>query len=696
MSSALLEAFLNEMRAALESAEAPYDPAAKVDLADVVVHGRALLEDPAPEALAAAAAELDSSIRILRRRNLPIGQLVSLGNELQEALLAAVASETQREAHEHAHSVSERMLVELEQQNATPSELADRLGVDISQISRAARALRDDGLIEVDPATGDRRRRIYRAIQNRSADRRRWSWRIFAERLPALRADDVYSDLLPGRVGDRLSAEAMAGVCAAFREDLFSGRYVPTPAHEVEIPKPSGGVRPAAALRYADRLAYAALVERCRPEIEASMVSEREVLWPRGLRRDKQWIALEGFVNQSGASHVLSVDIQSFYDSIRHDILAESLTQAGCDETVVSAMNEWLGTVMGDLKRGLPQGLTASDPLATVVLTPLDIALHSAGFRYVRHGDDLRVLGSRSEVTDAARLIRKELRSLELTINDDKTRVLCHATYMDRRSEVSSAVREYLDASDHVERHSAIFQLLDALGADDELSWSWYHETLSVRDVMESVGTPWDPSDTSALMILLKEVAAAEEASARLKQRWENLRSQSGTVLMRAGISLLAAAGAAEPAAELEAAVVARPEYADALSTYIETAAPSNPTAVAGLLQRIEETGETSGAQWLRFYEALGEAGKSGEFDNLARTHLHSTAGGWMRRLRAARFMALHGKLDANWLPEFSTEAPTALRDDVLDLTRRVAPFSLEDAAKDEGATVAALLAATA
>lgn len=696
MNGALLDAFLSEMRAALEGLAAVDDGSAGASFADAVAHGRALLEDPAAETLTAAAAELASSVRILQRRGLPVDELVSLGDELQAALLATVTSETRREAREYAHSVGERMLVELEQQTASPTELAARLGVDISQISRAARVLRDGGLIEVDQATSDRRRRSYRVVRGGSAIRRRWSWQIFAERLPTLCADDVYSDLLPGRVGDHLSTASMTTVCAAFRDDLFSGRYVPTPAHEAEIPKTSGGFRPAAALRFADRLVYAVLVERCRPEIEASLVSEREVLWPRGLRRDKQWVALEGFVNQSDATHVLAVDIQSFYDSIGHDVLTDALARADCDETVVSALGEWLGTVMGDRKRGLPQGLIASDPLATAVLAPLDAALRSAGFRFVRHGDDLRVLGSFSDVADAARLIRKELRSLELTINDDKTRMLRHATYMGRRSEVSAAVREYLDASDHVERHSTIFQLLDALGASDELSWGWYHETLSVSDVMESIGAPWDPSDTTALVILLKEVAAAEEASARFEQWWKGIRAQSNTVLMRAGISLLSVAGAAEPATELEAAVVARPEYADALSTYIETAAPSNPSAVAGLLQRIEESGVTSSAQWLRFYDALGSAGESGEFDDLAQTHLRSADGGWMRRLRAARFMAHRGKLDADYISEISTEAPTALRDDVLDLTRHVSPFSFSDVAKHEGATTAALLAATA
>ena len=695
MTNSVLDAFLNEMRAALAGTETANSVAMSGELADVIVRGRALLNDPAPEALAAAAAELDSSIHILRRRNLPFNELVSFRDDLQEALSAALTSENWRATREYSHTIGERMLAELDRRSASPTELAERLNVDISQISRAARMLRNHELIEVDHATGDRRRRIYRSVRENSATRRRWSWHTFVERLPTLRADDVRSDLLPGRVGDRLPAAEMAAVCAAFRDDLFEGRYAPTAAHEEETPKTSGGVRPAAALRIDDRLAYAALVERCRSEIEASLVSEREVLWPRGLRRDKQWTALEGFVNQSDATHVLSVDIQSFYDSIRHDILAEALTRAGCDETVVSALSEWLGTVMGDLKRGLPQGLAASDPLATVVLAPLDMALRSAGFSYARHGDDIRVLGSSSDVADAERLIRQMLRSLELNINDDKTRKLHHATYMAKRNEVSHAVREYLKASDHLGRHSAIFDLLNAFGTDDELSWSWYHQNLSVSDVMESVETPWDPSDTSALVILLKEVAAAEEASAHLAQRWREVRTQPSTVL-RAGISLLAVVGAAEPAAELEAAVVARPEYADALSTYIETAAPSNPAAVAGLLNRIEDSGVTLGAQWLRFYEALGDAGEAGEFDSLAQTHIHSPDRGWMRRIRAARFMAHRGEFDADWVEEISTEAPPALRDDILDLTRHAVPFSFDDVAKREGSTIATVLAVTA
>ena len=411
------------------------------------------------------------------------------------------------------------------------------------------------------------------------------------ERLPSLRADDVSSDLLPGRVGDALSARGMASVCAAFRQDLESGSYEPTPAYEVDIPKTSGGVRPAAALRFADRLVYAALVERCRAEIEASLTSRRAVLWPRGFKSDKQWVELEGFVSESAKTHVLSLDIQSFYDSIRHDILAEALERAGCDPVVIFALQDWLGAIMPGHKRGLPQGLAASDPLATLVLSPLDQALVAARVRYVRHGDDLRILGSHDEVRDAERVVREQLRLLELTVNDDKTRVLRHDTYMDRRTEVNDAVRQYLAAPDRVERGSAVFALLDALGADEELSWSWYHRTLSVQEVLATVGASLQPSDTEALMIVLQEVAEAEAASERLAERLgARRRAQPETFLMRAGISLLAAAGDASSAHEFKASIVARPEYADVLSTYVEKAAPVNPAAVAGLLQRIEAT----------------------------------------------------------------------------------------------------------
>ena len=686
MSGSELSAFLDGVRVMVRQSDGYV-----AGLDDVIERGRALLASPSIDSIAAARAELDSAIRILQRRDLNVDLLSELGEELGASLLAEVAAEARRDGREYSRSVGERMLDELMREPSSPSELAEQLDVEISQISRAARMLREDGRLRVERAPGDGRRRIYRAAGVSVAAGSSWGWRTFVERLPALRVDDISSDLLPGRVGDDLSRAGMASVCAAFREDLETGRYEPTPVHEVEVPKPSGGVRPAAALRFADRLAYAALVERCRPEIEASLFADSTVLWPRGFKSDKQWVAMEGLVRESSQPYVLSVDIQSFYDSIRHDVLADALGRAGCDQVVVSALQHWLGEVTGGRRQGLPQGLVASDPLATAVLTPLDRALTAAGVCYMRHGDDLRILGSYEAVRDAERQVRQVLRSLELNINDDKTRVLRRDTYILHRTKISLAVREYLEASGSVERNSAIFTLLDALGADEELSWNWYHGTLSVGDVLSSLGSSLGPDETQALMLVLQAVAEAEEAATRCRARY---RDQPMTFLMMAGMSLLAAAGAAGTANELRAPIVARPEYADVLSTYIEATAPVNPTAVAGLLQRIEASGVTYDAQWLRLYAALGDAGRTGAFDELAQTHLASAGQSWIRRLRAARFMAYRGRLDDAFLPHISEQAPPALRDDVLDIEWHTAPRPAHELARKEGATAAALVAA--
>ena len=684
MQRAQLDDFLAGVRALVDGGD---------DLG-VIALGEALVDDATPEVLATARAELESAVRILHRRAEDTTDLVKLGERFTALLLGAVSAEAQRDVREYSHSLGARILHELQDGPSAPTELADRLGVEISQISRAGRALQDDGRLVVERYASDGRRRVYRASVVGVGARNPWRWRVFSERLPTLRASDVASDLLPHRVGDDLGRAAMAKVCSAFEKDLASGRYQPTQSHEIDIPKPAGGQRPAAALRLADRLAYAALVERCRPEIEASLVSDRAVLWPRGKQGEMQWVKFEGFVANSGATHVLSVDVQSFYDSIRHDLLGETLTRADCDPQVVTALTEWLGEVMGR-RWGLPQGLGASDPLASAVLSPLDRALVREGVRFVRHGDDLRVVGTHVEVSDTQRLVRDELRELGLVLNDDKTRVLRRDTYTDRRSEIASVVQEYLAAGDADARDSAIYGLLGALGADDELSWSWYHDSLRVPEVLGTVASTFEPSDAHALMILLSEAAASEEATTKLRRTIPRHRSADTTLVVRAGISLLAAAGAAAPAIDLEASVVARPEYADVLSTYVEQAAPRHPAQVAGLLQRIEATGVTYDAQWLRLYRALDHIASS-DFDDLAVAHLDSPNQSWIRRLRAARFMARRGRLDSGYLPELSDRAPAALRDDVLDVIAASSPESVPSLLSGEGDVVAALLAVAA
>ena len=573
-----------------------------------------------------------------------------------------------------------KMLEALADRDCSPSELAGLLNVDLTQISRAGRTLAASGemLIEVDRR--DRRRRLYRAMSRMS----RYVYRdVVTSALSAVRIADVVSDLLPDRFGDHLSARQFDAVAAAACTDVDTAAYEPTPVHRLDVPKAGGGERPAAALRYVDRLVYAALSESCRPQIEAALGSTNQVLWPRGEFTEKQWVQLEGFVANIETPYVLSVDIASFYESIRHQVLADQLLRVGCVQEVVDALRSWLGVVTGK-DRGLPQGLRASDRLASIVLSPVDAELRERGVPFVRHGDDLRVaVATLGEARDVRSMVRARLQALDLLINDDKTRWLRQETYMEPRTDVAKAVEKYLESRGGLGRDLAIYELLQALGSEEELMWDWYHSDLRTPQVISRVGANLNAGDERALLVLLDAVVEEESPV-----------DQSSTFLLQAGVRLLAVSGGSEWAARLPTWLGARPEYTDALSMYVESVARTDPMATAAMLTRIEDTQMTYDAQWLRLYAALGDQGRNGEFNALARSHLHSAQRDWTLRLRAARFMAERGGHLAHTLEFSLNEAPDALRDDVLSLVKLADSARLPGLLRRENETVRALMAA--
>ena len=648
-----------------------------------------LLRDGSTEMAAAVGSVLERGALRIGRDGGDASFLKPLQDRVATELTERVRRDADVEDRRFEQSLGARMLEVLAERDRSPSELAGFLEVDITQVSRAGRVLAESGEMVIEVDRRDRRRRLYRA-------RSRISRYVFRDvvngALRAVRVADVASDLLPDRFGDRLTASSFSAVVAAARSDIDTASYEPTPAHRLDVPKVGGGERPAAALRYIDRLVYAALSEGCRPQIEAALGSTDQVLWPRGEFTDKQWVRLENFVAGIDTPYVLAVDIASFYESIHHQVLADQLLRAGCDQKVVDALRSWLGTVTGK-DRGLPQGLRASDRLASIVLSPVDAALRETGLPFVRHGDDLRVaVATPDEARDVKSLVRAELRALDLLVNEDKTRWLRQRTYLEHRTEVAKAVERYLGPRNELGRDLAIYSLLDALGAKEELMWDWYHSELRVPEVICRVGANLEPGDEQALLVLLD--AVVEEERRHRSGTPAHREDRSHTFLLQAGVRLLAVSGVPEWAARLPPWLGARPEYGDALSTYVKSVARTDPMATAAMLTRIEDTNMTYDAQWLRLYEALGNQGQNGEFDTLAFSHLQGANRDWTLRLRAARFVAERGGRLAPTLESSLTEAPDALREDVLGLVKLSDPARLPGLLNRENETAKALIAA--
>ena len=639
-----------------------------------------LLRDGSTETAAALGSVLERAALRIGRDGGDISFLEPLRDRVALELTERVRRDAETRDRSIEQSLGTKMLEALAERDRSPSELAGLLEVDLTQISRAGRVLATSGKMVIEVDHRDRRRRLYRA-QSRIS---RYVFRdVVTGALSAVRIADVVSDLLPGRFGDHLTAHHFNAVVAAARSDIDTASYEPTPAHRLDVPKAGGRERPAAALRYADRLVYGALSEGCRPQIEAALGPTDQVLWPRGKFTDKRWVELEGFVARIDTPYVLALDIASFYETILHQVLAEQLLRVGCARKVVDALRSWLGAVTGK-DRGLPQGLRASDRLAPIVLSPVDAELREAGLPFVRHGDDLRVaVSTLGEAREVKSLVRARLQALDLFVNDDKTRWLRRETYMEPRTDVAMAVEQYLESRDGLDRDLTIYELLEALGTEEELMWNWYHSDLRVPEVISRVGANLDAGDEQALLMLLDTVIEQEDRA-----------DQSYTFLLQAGVRLLAVSGGSELAARLPPWLGARPEYGDALSMYVESVASTHPMEIAAMLTRIENTDMTYDAQWLRLYAALGDEGRNGEFDALARSHVYGVHRDWTLRLRAARFMAERGGRLAPTFEHSLDQAPDALRDDVLGLAMIADPARLPGLLKSESETARALIAA--
>ena len=120
----------------------------------VMVMGEELLEKLADGStagwVATARAELYSAVQILDRRQEDTTELVRLGEQLGDLLRAKIGEESRREEQEYVRNLAERILRHLREGPSTPAELAASLGVEISYISRAGRALQDDGRVVVE------------------------------------------------------------------------------------------------------------------------------------------------------------------------------------------------------------------------------------------------------------------------------------------------------------------------------------------------------------------------------------------------------------------------------------------------------------------------------------------------------------------------------------------------------------------
>lgn len=176
-------------------------------------------------------------------------------------------------------------------------------------------------------------------------------------------------------------------------EQIRKGKYRPNPVRRVEIPKEEKGqVRKLGVPTVVDRVIQQAIAQELTPIYEEQFSDSSFGFRPgRGahdaLKRCREYVE-EGYV------YVVSMDLQSYFDTVNHSKLIEVLSRTVKDGRVISLIHKYLKAgVMEDggnraTTEGVPQGGPLSPLCGNIMLNELDKELECRGHKYVRYADD--------------------------------------------------------------------------------------------------------------------------------------------------------------------------------------------------------------------------------------------------------------------------------------------------------------------
>lgn len=213
------------------------------------------------------------------------------------------------------------------------------------------------------------------------------------------------------------------------KEQLFSGRYKPSPVKRVEIPKPDGGIRKLGIPTVLDRFLQQAI-----HQVLQGVYDKTFSRYSYGFRPNKsaQQAVLQAqkYISE-GYKFVVDIDLEKFFDKVNHDRLMSAVAKRIEDKRMLKIIRAYLNAgVMEDgliklPEEGTPQGGNLSPLLSNIVLDEFGKELEKRDHRYVRYADDSNIYVRSIRAGERVmRSISKFItEKLKLKVNEEKSAV---------------------------------------------------------------------------------------------------------------------------------------------------------------------------------------------------------------------------------------------------------------------------------
>ena len=237
---------------------------------------------------------------------------------------------------------------------------------------------------------------------------------------------------IDGETFENIEACGVDKFLATLRNELLTKTYKPLGYRKHEIPKTDGKKRTLCIPSIRDRVVQGAIKLILEAIFEADFQEGSYGYRPKrtaGGAVEKVSVAVS-----ESKTRVIDVDLASYFDTVRHDILLSQIAKRVNDKDILRLLNQILKS---GGKRGVPQGGPLSPLLSNIYLNGVDSMLEQAkrvtierGYthiEYARFADDLVILiDSRKKwewlERGAYKRLCEELSKLELTLNAEKTR----------------------------------------------------------------------------------------------------------------------------------------------------------------------------------------------------------------------------------------------------------------------------------